>query len=470
MDPKIDARVGAGVACFIEFAHGFALSGCMSKSFLTATQAFLGEHAAMMWALIWAIHLSDWFYSVYSSFEFDLHFNFDAMNTGYQTAGIWRTLEHKPWKTALRSLAHVLQHRHSFGRLHWNHVKAHCQQPCNELVDQLAKFAARHYDQVATCDPFLSWIHEARQQALLPWLWYLEHLRQDPYDAPHLQGTWMTSMRYAPPAAPVLQAAAVPSLGDDPRSMIYSLADFDFTIATVNILTLASEDQQGRITPTKQHLLMRQFVQERYAVVGLQETRHKRIIDPHNDCYHIVGHACDSHRHDGIQLWFSKKFPLWKGGPQILMKHLSILDSAPNCLVVKLRLETWKAIFITGRAPHAGHAKSCGEHFWGHISKVIKPYVSTHPIFFVGDTNGHLGAHPTCAVGEAGADQENLPGECFHNWLLEHHLWLPSTFPDSHNGAQHHTFEAPNGQHCSRIDFAAIPQEMSYTSVVSGVV
>ena len=468
---KIDAHVGAGVACFAEYNHGVALLGCMSKSVVGATQAFLGEHAAMMWALIWAIHLSDWFYSAFLSFEYDLTFNFDAMNTGFQTAGLWRTLEHKPWKTALRSLAHVLQQRHTFGRMHWNHVKAHCQQPCNELVDQLAKFAAKFPEQVANCDAILSWIHDARRQELLPWLWYLERLRQQPHDVPHLHGTWMTSLRTAPPLMPPHSTADVSEVSNTNNSVPSHFAAFDFTIATVNILTLASEDQHGRITPTKQHLLMQQFAHESYAVIGLQETRHKRIIDPHNDLYHIVGHPCDAQGHDGVQLWFAKQVPLWKQGPLMMMKHLSILESAPHFLIVMLRIDHWKGIFITGRAPHAGHAINCSEQFWCHISNVIKPYVLTHPIFWVGDTNGHIGANPTCAVGEVGAAQENLPGECFHNWLLEHHhLWAPSTFEDSHNGAQHHTFEAPNGQHSSRIDYVAIPQEIPFHYVTSGVV
>ena len=68
------------------------------------------------------------------------------------------------------------------------------------------------------------------------------------------------------------------------RSKQHPLQQFDITLATsLNVLTLATEDRFGRISPTKQQLLYCSNLSEPIApVVGLQETRHKKIIDPNN--------------------------------------------------------------------------------------------------------------------------------------------------------------------------------------------
>jgi hypothetical protein len=80
-----------------------------------------------------------------------------------------------------------------------------------------------------------------------------------------------------------------------------------------------------------------------------------------------------------------------------------------------------------------------------------------HLLFFLGDTNGHLGDETTVAVGEYGGTRENGPGQEFHNWMLEHGLFAPSTFVEFHRGDRHATFCSPDGQHESRIDYVAVP-------------
>ena len=148
------------------------------------------------------------------------------------------------------------------------------------------------------------------------------------------------------------------------------------------------------MTTTKQQILQRQFHQARCIVVCPQETIHKRIIVPNNEHYYIVGHPADEHGADGVQLWFSKTLLLDDSGPCIQLRHLTVIDSGPTFLIVKLRMPNFRAIFITGRAPHAG-----------------KPPARDYMIYFLGDTNGHLGEHVTAAVGPHGAVREGHPGQ-----------------------------------------------------------
>ena len=243
--------------------------------------------------------------------------------------------------------------------------------------------------------------------------------------------------------------------------------DFDIVITTANILTLSNEDQQGRITPTKQFLLMKQFDEAGCHIIGLQETRHKRIIHPNNDLYHIVGHPADARGHDGVQMWFSKTKPLYRDGPCISMKHLKVVTSTPTLLIVKLDMPRWKCLFITGRAPHSGRANHECLQFWTYVSKHVRSYANNMPIFFAGDTNGHLGNHETVAVGPHYASTENSPGSLFHDWLLEHDLWAPSTFATTHVCELNATFKSPDGNHATRIDYVAIPHCINYHNVQS---
>ena len=463
---KIGNHVGAGIACFLEYHTHSALAGCMSKLVQPAQHAFVGEHAAMTWALLWAIHMSDWIYTAFATHEVDLSFNFDAMNTGLQAAGIWRTTEHRDWKNVLRSLAHILEHRHTQKRLLWNHIKAHNQHPRNELVDQLAKYAASHPEEVGDCAVWMPWVTERRHQHTLPWIWYYEYLQSCPYDAPVLEGTLLTA--HCTPAVFVNPENEISTQQDNFKKDCIDIS-FDFVLATANVLTLAAEDQYGRITPTKQQILMDQFVEAGCHIIGLQETRHKRIINQNNDHYHIVGHPCDAKGLDGIQMWITKTKPIYANGPCILMNHLRIVHATPSMLIVKVDMPNWKCILITGRAPHGGRPAFEGMQYWDQISTKIRKFANTMPVFFFGDTNGHLGTNPTSAVGSHFASSENAPGTTFHDWLLEHSLWLPCTFRQFHTGEKDATHVSPDGQHETRIDYVALPSDIVCNYVASWV-
>ena len=52
--------VGAATACLFELDTGYALAGVLPVHVAFAVHAYIGEHAAMVNALIWAVHLSTW--------------------------------------------------------------------------------------------------------------------------------------------------------------------------------------------------------------------------------------------------------------------------------------------------------------------------------------------------------------------------------------------------------------------------
>ena len=80
-----------------------------------------------------------------------------------------------------------------------------------------------------------------------------------------------------------------------------------------------------------------------------------------------------------------------------------------------------------------------------------------------------MGDCPTSAIGDHVPAQENQAGEVFHHWLLINNLKLPATFAESHPGPVHNTYHSPDGQHATRIDYIALPQEIQYHTLDSWV-
>lgn len=91
----------------------------------------------------------------------------------------------------------------------------------------------------------------------------------------------------------------------------------------------------------------------------------------------------------------------------------------------------------------------------------------TAKIAMFSSTNGHLGEFPTIAAGSHGGVR--APGREFHNWLLEHQLYAPSTFQDAHLGEEHATHCSPDGDHFTRIDYLAVPSSFTANMVETWV-
>eukprot|EP00435_Cladocopium_sp_Y103_P014972 s2370_g3.t1 len=180
-------QVGAAVVLLCEYSSGLAYGGHICCRVDDAQHAHLGEHSAMIWALLWSLRCSSWIQQVEYSERPHFHFHFDATTTGFQAAGLWKTARFVPWKTFMRALVHLLHERHGPGFLHWHHVKAYSGHPWNELADQLAKLASRAGNLVPNCEPWVSWISDPQMLRALEWCWFLEHLEWQPQDGPTLR-------------------------------------------------------------------------------------------------------------------------------------------------------------------------------------------------------------------------------------------------------------------------------------------
>ena len=83
--------VGTGVVLLIEIAQGWHYGGCFSRTVSLEQRSLYGEHGAIIWSLLWSIHLSDTHSHIYGRANIHFFFNFDAMVSGYTAAGLWRS-------------------------------------------------------------------------------------------------------------------------------------------------------------------------------------------------------------------------------------------------------------------------------------------------------------------------------------------------------------------------------------------
>ena len=463
-----DCAVGAGIVLLIEHQQGLSFGGALCKVISTEGHAGVGENGAVIWALLWALQLSNHVWETFGMSDVHFYFHFDAVNAGYLAGGYYRTKQFSQHRTLMRSLAHVLQGRHGLSRMHWRHVKAHAGNPWNELADVIAKYASQHPDHVSQSELWQDWLENPESLLAIQWVWYLEQMCAESSYVPRLRNGFLecnlTQVPQDPAAGRETQFPDVTSDSTDKPILI------NFTIATANVLTLHNDNCRRQGTSiSRQFVIMQQFHEAGCAFVGIQETRHQHLVGANNPWYHVLGHSASPQGHDGVQLWISSCLPLHEAGPRIQKEHIRIVFSCPTTLIVKINVCSWKCVIVTGRAPHSGRPRHEATLYWNKISEVLQRKASGWPIFFCGDANAHVGECPTTAIGDLAPAHENQAGEVFHHWLLTHNLMLPATFAESHSGPAHHSYYSPDGKHGTRIDYVAVPQETQYDKLNSWI-
>ena len=461
-----NGKVGSAVIMFVESTDGWHFGGCLYHPVRHGTTATDGENGALVWALLWAITLSTQHWNTFGSYPIFFNFHFDAMNSGYLAAGYWRTTYAMTWRTVMRSLAQVLQTRHGLHALLWNYVPAHSGFVWNEAVDTLAKYAASvPLPEESPNEIWELWMQSSDHLTALQWLWYYELMQANDSRVPSLINGHMTCTLSADRTLASLATTTTP---DQPQPEPSQAVQLRFTIATANVLTLRSGTVE-RPTIARQTLLMEQMDRAGCTIVGVQETRHHHLVAKSNDLYHIFGHPASPQGTDGIQLWISKRIPVDDMGNTICTDQIRIVASDVNFIIAKLRLPHWCCLVFTCRAPHSGRPRAEAVQFWSKINHIIQRKGKNWPLLFCGDTNAHLGNQPTDAVGTLWPSMENQAGQVFHEWLLQHDLFLPATFPQYHLGSEHASFFAPDGNHEVRIDYVALPRSQMYSAIDSKI-
>ena len=197
-------------------------------------------------------------------------------------------------------------------------------------------------------------------------------------------------------------------------------------------------------------------------MIGVQESRSQ--FTGHNICldYHILASPASSRGVGGVQLWIKKHWTVPHGRINILPAHLRIIAARPQHMIVRFHFEGLRLLVIVGHAPNNPSFTEATS-FWKQISDDIPSTLRSWPVVALLDANARVGSVISASVDDFGADTENLAGECFHQWLHNHALFLPQTFEVHHDG-DHATWQHSSGT-TARIDYIAVDRALDHPAI-----
>ncbi|CAE7798987.1 unnamed protein product [Symbiodinium sp. CCMP2456] len=346
--------------------------------------------------------------------------------------------------------------------LHHTHVPGHKGDLGNELSDALAKRARLsiqsyeeralpHWPACLVLHPLLQWAWLAADHAGdLPALYALEA------EAKRLQ-------RLPQPSRPA------PCMGRQAGGgTSSSLLHYHLCAATYNVLTLLDKPvgvktsaQVGVKMHGRRHLLVRQIKAAGILFFGLQETRIQEMASLPDREYWMLHAPASPAGHFGCALWICRNLPYATCGNQrfyIELAQCTVAAVSPRHLLVHISAPHLRLAVLVAHAPSDPQdSQGIVRDFWAQRAKEIKKLPTGTPLLVLADANARLGGLESAAVGAQGAETESPAGTAFHDFLLAHQLYLPSTFADIHRGASWTWQYAPGVTH--RLDYVAVSQQ-----------
>ena len=375
-------------------------------------------------------------------------------------------------------MCHAADLRRQLGaaRDDFHYVPGHQGHFFNEAADALAKHGAR----VNVTAPCLSITEEAlgfwlgRGALHLPWaaltLWRLlgdstmpslcsKDLGDDRFHA---------GMSHADLLCPFVPNGAL--AGPDVVTPPDQQFSMDLRLLSFNTLSLGAcvEDDAGRGTgetglhqrPARAALLASQLQELSISVAALQETRCPQGFTRIGGFLRFASGA--NRGQHGTELWF-------RDGGQVLFTRSSKWENAefaegklnschtdPRRILVRYRHENFSILFCALHAPHRAHERELIKEWWEETAHLLAKHRRRDPVVIAGDLNCSLGSVPSKHVSTWAAEDEDLPGSCFHQLLSACECWAPCTFGACQVGPTATYTQKRNGRTC-RPDFIAIP-------------
>ena len=453
---------GTGAAGVVVIAHQGDQQFWFGARAATAdekTTANRMEASALMIALLWAHDLA-------TLHEEQAHraifaFYYDSAITGNIASGIWTSHANVDIHDPNRSLVQWLQERPGVHWIEWAHVAAHKGHPWNEAADTVASAASSGLIQVPPLSCFETQLGDNTTHE---WLWFWEKHRWDPQIRFTTTGPKLRVQHTLENQAESGEHAIVHHLSQvEPHHIEDNYERYiHLKMGTANVLSLFPNRKDGqlgngRYVSARMESLLRQFHNQNYHVIGLQETRSRLLGHQETEHYHVLSHPATQTGHGGVQLWVRKQ---WKFDDEVMhfhSSHFDILHGDPQLLIVKLQKGALKQLFLVAHAPTTTDLELY-QSYWEDTWKQIPQVLSKWPIIMFADANARLSSESDESIGTNSDDIENDQGKIFRQWLNQHSLCLPSTW-SCHWGANY-TWTHARGQHRARLDYVGLPCEM----------
>lgn len=368
--------------------------------------------------------------------------HFDALSVGMGACGrqaIPRTGgDISPRQRGARTLLTILQQKAKVAPFH---VHAHEGHPFNEMVDSLATAVRKGWNPPVMpqlrCGTLLS-------HPLAEWAW----------------------MEVCP-------SSHLPSLVDVIGSSVsqHAQLSFDPTLRpgedidgdTLNVGLMVASANVGTLDyrhgvgvdgiSLKCRELTRQFDEQGYMIVGIQEARgrfHQTIVsDPY---MRLVSAAC--HGYGGVELWLHRE-RFWKTFGRVLdVQQCCVWKCQPTLLAVQLTVGHMCFHCVVCYAPQAGRDAAVINEWWDDLHSTLSSAPSDAPFILLGDFNAKIGSVNESGIGPLAPDFENLAGGRLREICDHFNFIVPATWEDWHVG-DHATFSGVRGGD-SRVDFVVI--------------
>ena len=415
-------RASSGVVMIVRTASGMKFGGFHTSRCWREQSAPRAEATAIAVALLWSIHLAhgQGFRDVH------YHFHFDSLFAGHAAQGCCHSDLNKDITNVARSLALWLEQL-ALRPLQWTHVKGHSNDPWNDLADSLAS-QALHSDSYTfdaqSC--FEDATADSADSVTIQWMWMYELSLQGHPGAPVLcNHHWKFNAALPLAAKPTAELHPSMSQNHDICADAAPALSSCLRLATANVLTLYSDtSKSATFLGARAEALARQFHRAGIQCVGIQESRCRRHGHDFFEGFHILSASATDKGHGGVQLWCSRKFPTSEGDLHLAHEHFRILHGDDKRLIVSLRHPQLCLLFVVLHAPCDDDDKVLRA-WWQQTSSLIPSSYASWSWCVLIDANSRVGTIPSQAIGPEGAETENMRGSFFHDWLLQHNLWLP---------------------------------------------
>ena len=448
---KASTGAGAAVVLFVRSGENWHYGGYLSQPCAVAC-AHYSELLALTMSFHWLNNLLMYCALSQSSLP-DVTFAFDATSAGYKAFGNWSATSYVEEAENIRSVWFMITHRYNF---HWSleHVRSHQGEPGNEMADLLAKaasggnFACRS---TSTWGQYLMLTRDAN----VKWLWALWK--------PEWKAYWEGRALHLPQEPSTTPDTACLNHVGTSREDISQWARFHCNVATANVLSLMPNSKKmnpmGLQGKARTESIMQMAQEAQLHIVGLQETRVKKLPKSDTEHYFVFGGAASQSGHYGTQLWFSKSHALDVDNRCFFERsHFKILCQGERILSIRVWAPFFRAVVVCAHAPHTQHAEEDRKMWWENLKNSTPHKYKDWPHVLLIDANARVGEFPNQHVGDHQGDLQDSNGDYLTEYLMEYNLWLPSTFDTVHEGAGG-TWHHHNKDSWCRGDYVALPMQ-----------
>ena len=415
------------------------------------------ELLAICWALVWIVEHGP-------RFQKCVHLHYDCQAAGFGTFCLAKPATSDSSGKGLSWFAVILrQCAERVVHLESGYVPGHAGHLGNELSDCFAKYA-RTLPQSVDDRMLPSWPAGLAKHPLAEWAWLAVAPATDLPTLFAFEAASACLQQRRPALRPP------PAMGTVPPAQTEEPITFVLRCMTYNALTLLDPGRPqsrqknavaGMKIAGKRHMMVEQCLAAGIHLVGIQETRLQDTATLPDRSYIMLHSAATQGGHLGCALWVSKTLPYAKQKSQQFVfepHHCTVAAFSTRHLLATISAPHFKCAILVAHAP-TDPEDATGEvqAFWGQCNKDLARLPARLPLVILTDANSRLGSSVSLAVGSHAAETETVAGALFHEFVLRHHLCLPSTFEGQHVGDSW-TWSSPRGiKH--RIDYVAIPQE-----------